>query len=145
MKKEVPLVKNDPEEIKKELKKYFEKRKEIAFAFLFGSVVKNQTHKESDIDIGVYFYPNKKEIEVEEDVKYKYEDKIWADIEKILRREVDLVVMNRAPATICLNILRGIPVLIKDWKVYLKFMEIATDIGIEFREMVISDFKKGIK
>jgi predicted nucleotidyltransferase len=64
----------------KALKTYFENRRDIAFAFLFGSQARGTATKISDIDIAVYFYPEKRHpIEYEEEVFYKGEDKIWDD------------------------------------------------------------------
>jgi predicted nucleotidyltransferase len=39
------------------LKKYFKQRKDIAFAFLYGSQAKGGADKLSDVDVAVYFYP----------------------------------------------------------------------------------------
>jgi predicted nucleotidyltransferase len=39
------------------LKKYFKQRKDIAFAFLYGSEAKEGANKLSDVDIAVYFIP----------------------------------------------------------------------------------------
>lgn len=41
------------------LKGYFNRRKDIAFAFLFGSAAKDKVRKEGDVDIAVYFWPEK--------------------------------------------------------------------------------------
>jgi len=82
---------------------------------------------------------------IEEDVRYECEEEIWEDIEKILKKEVDLVVLNRAPSTICLSAIRGIPVIIKDWEIYLKFMEIVVSEGIDYQEMIISEFERKIE
>ena len=136
--------------IVEKLKDYFKKRKEVVFAFLFGSTIRNQIHKNSDIDIGIYFYPagdkiEGDKIEIEEDVRYECEEEIWEDIEKLLKKEVDLVVLNRAPSTICLSAIRGIPVIIKDWEIYLKFMEIVVSEGIDYQEMIISEFERKIE
>ncbi|GAI74798.1 unnamed protein product, partial [marine sediment metagenome] len=50
-----------------ELKKYFIKREDIAFAFLYGSHATGKASKLSDIDIAVYFYPQRKHpVEYEE-------------------------------------------------------------------------------
>ncbi|MBF8277415.1 MAG: Polbeta protein [Candidatus Brocadiaceae bacterium] len=44
-------------------------------AFLFGSYAKATAHRESDVDIAVYFRPKTKYLEWEEfDVKYDAED-----------------------------------------------------------------------
>ncbi|GFP35852.1 hypothetical protein HKBW3S43_01639, partial [Candidatus Hakubella thermalkaliphila] len=41
------------------LKDYLEDRKDVAFAFLFGSAARGKLRKEGDIDIAVYFWPEK--------------------------------------------------------------------------------------
>jgi predicted nucleotidyltransferase len=42
------------------LKNYFQKRKDIAFAFLYGSQAKGNATPLSDVDIAVYFYPKRR-------------------------------------------------------------------------------------
>ncbi len=60
-------------------------------AFLFGSYARETTHRESDVDIAVYFRSKSKYLEWEEiDIKYDAEDRIWLDIERLLKRNVDL-------------------------------------------------------
>lgn len=51
------------------LKNYFEGREDVAFAFLFGSAVRGGIRKEGDVDIGVYFWPEK-DIEWEALIKF---------------------------------------------------------------------------
>lgn len=130
------------------LKIYFEKREDVVMAFLFGSrVEKNKVHKRSDWDIAVYFTPEKKDpldpnntrihgiIEWEEqDREYPEEDRVWSDVMKILNTDdVDLIVLNRIPASIADSALRGLPLVIKDRGLYLDFMLIirreAEDFG----------------
>lgn len=78
------------------LKTYFSNRADVAFSFLFGSQVTGNATKLSDVDIAVYFYPEKKyPIEYEEKVYYGQEDAIWLELERLLRIEVELVVLNR--------------------------------------------------
>ena len=127
------------------LKTYFRNRKEIAFAFLFGSQAKGRATGLSDVDIGVYFYPEKKHpIEYEEEVFYAGEDDIWADLERILKKEVELIVLNRVPATIAASAIRGIPLLIDDWGLYLDFMEVVTREAEDFMDLVIRDYNEGV-
>ncbi|GFP25420.1 hypothetical protein HKBW3S25_00892 [Candidatus Hakubella thermalkaliphila] len=77
------------------LKDYLEDRKDVAFAFLFGSAARGKLRKEGDIDIAVYFWPEK-DIEWEAfDKRYKGESSIALDLEGLLKKEVDLVVLNR--------------------------------------------------
>ncbi len=123
------------------LREYFRNRKDIAFAFLFGSQAKGTTHNLSDVDIAVYFYPEERHpIEYEKDIFYEAEDKIWSDIEKILKKEVELIVMNRASASISASAIRGTPLAINDRGLYIKFMEVITSEAIDFREMLFKNF-----
>ncbi|KKL73836.1 hypothetical protein LCGC14_2070890, partial [marine sediment metagenome] len=125
----------------KALKEYFKTRKYIAFAFLFGSQARGKATKLSDVDIAVYFYPEKRHpIEYEEEVFYEGEDKIWADLERILKREVELLVLNRVSATVSASAIRGIPLVINDWGLFLDFMDTVTREAEDFMEMTISDF-----
>lgn len=124
------------------LKEYFKQHKDVAFAFLFGSQAEGRATKLSDVDIAVYFHPKEQGIlEFQKEVFYEGETKIWSDLENILRKEVELVILNRAPATIAASAIGGIPLAINDWKLYLRFMEMATSEAIEFREMLIENFK----
>ncbi len=124
-----------------ELRKYFKDRKDVAFAFLFGSQATGSATIRSDVDIAVYFYPEKrKPIEVEEEVFYDGEDKIWSDLERLLNKEVELLVLNRVPATVAASAIKGIPLAINDWGLYLDFMLVVTDIAEDFREFIITDY-----
>ena len=124
-----------------ELRKYFKDRKDVAFAFLFGSQATGSATIRSDVDIAVYFYPEKrKPIEVEEEVFYDGEDKIWSDLERLLNKEVELLVLNRVPATVATSAIKGIPLAINDWGLYLDFMLVVTDIAEDFREFIITDY-----
>jgi predicted nucleotidyltransferase len=119
------------------LKEYFEKRDDVLMAFLFGSFAKARLHSESDIDVAVYFRPKSNYLEWEEfDMEYDAEDKIWLDIERILHRNVDLVVLNRARCCIASSAINGIPIIIKDRGLYLDFMLRVTAEAEDFRETV---------
>jgi predicted nucleotidyltransferase len=125
------------------LKKYFRERKEVAFAFLFGSSLGGQTTSLSDVDIAVYFYPSRRgEVEFEEPKEYPGENEIWADLERILHKPVDLLILNRAPATIAESAIAGKPIVIKNWTLYLKFMCIITSEAIDFREMLFNHYQE---
>ena len=128
------------------LKQYFESRREVAFAFLFGSEAKGTATSLSDVDIAVYFYPAKRyPIEYEEEVFYDSENAIWGGLEKLLKREVELLVLNRVSATVAASAIRGIPLAINDWGLYLDFMEVVTGVAEDYREMVFRDFLERMK
>jgi predicted nucleotidyltransferase len=125
------------------LKNYFQNRPDIAFAFLFGSYAKGTATKLSDVDIAVYFHPEKRHpVEYEEEKFYDGEDDIWTDVERILRKNVELLVLNRVPCSIAASAIRGMPLAINDWVLYLDFMEVITTEAEDFWEMVITDFRE---
>jgi len=114
--------------LQQRLKDYFNQREDIAFAFLFGSVAKSKVRKEGDVDIAIYFYPEK-DIEWEDFNKtYKGESKIGLDLERLLKKEVDLVVLNRTRAVLADEIVRkGKPIIIKDRGIFMDFLCIVSD------------------
>ncbi|MDP3048342.1 MAG: nucleotidyltransferase domain-containing protein [Thermodesulfovibrionales bacterium] len=123
------------------LKHYFKNRKDVAFAFLFGSHARGTATKLSDIDIAVYFYPEKRHpIEYEEEVFYNGEDEIWTDLGRLLKKEVEVLVLNRVSASVAASAIRGIPLAINDWGLYLDFMEVITHEAEDFMEMALADF-----
>ncbi|HEX9652805.1 MAG TPA: nucleotidyltransferase domain-containing protein [bacterium] len=130
------------------LKDYFSKRADVAFAFLYGSYANGTATKLSDVDVAIYFYPHdKRHIEFEDETYHKNEDAIWADLEHIAKKEVELLVLNRAPATVAASAIRGVPLAINDWRLYLRFMEIITAVAEDFSEFLVNDYmeKHGLK
>jgi predicted nucleotidyltransferase len=123
--------------MQKILKEYFEKKDDVLMAFLFGSYAKSSTHRESDVDVAIYFRPKMNHLEWEEfDIKYDQEDEIWLDVERLLRCNVDLIVLNRAHSSIANSAIRGIPIVIKNRDLYLDFMLRVTAEAEDFRETV---------
>lgn len=85
---------NNIENIIPELKSYFKKRKEVIFAYIFGSLVQKTANKLSDIDIAIFI--NKEEIN-EKDYRYGYQAEILTDLMQELKTDkVDLVILNSA-------------------------------------------------
>jgi len=120
------------------LKSYFERRDDVMMAFLFGSHSKGQTHRTSDWDIAVYFRPTVEAIEWEEHHRdYPQEDRVWTDCIDLLKTdEVDLVVLNRAPVSIADTAIRGIPLVVKDHRLFIRFMLIVTAAAEDYRQFV---------
>ncbi len=120
-----------------ELKKYFQEMQEISMAFLFGSESRGTATSESDADIGIYYRPAARALDWEESKIYKDEGRIWLDVERIIGKNTDLVVLNRAPATLADAIIReGIPIIIKDRSLYWRFFLLITLAAEDFRELV---------
>ena len=62
------------------LRPYFAGREDVAFSYLFGSAAAGTAGEDSDIDIGVYFYPDELSLDVEETVEFPHEGEIEADV-----------------------------------------------------------------
>ena len=127
---------NKKEGIISALRDYFKKREDVLMAFLFGSWIEDRESGESDIDIAVYLKPKRNILEWQSDNYYESEHQIWREIEKIVKKEVDLIVLNRASPTIADSALKGIPIIIKDRKFYMDFLLRITSEAIDFREWV---------
>jgi len=97
----------------------------------------------SDVDIAVYFSPEKRHpVEFEEEVFYKGEDELWSDIERFIKKEVELLVLNRVPSTVAANAIRGMPLAINDWGLYLDFMDVVTEESEDFMNFIINDYRE---
>lgn len=113
------------------LKEFFKDREDIIMAFLFGSVAKGKSMKESDIDIAVYF----------KNYDEKLVFKLWNDLEDLLKKDVDLVVLNIANATIAWEALRGEKIVVNDENFYLNYMLNVSMEAEDFREVVLDIYK----
>lgn len=96
------------------LKDYFQAQPSVLLAFVYGSAARNTLMEESDVDIAVYLKDGAGE-----------EDRIWREVSRLITREVDLVNLASAPATLVSNVIKtGVPLVIKDrnlyWKLYLE-------------------------
>jgi len=121
------------------LTSFFENQTEVAFAFLFGSVSRQSHRAGSDIDVGVYFYPQSGELEIEEDLFYEAEDRLWGQLVDISGMETDLVVLNRAPARLVYTILsEGIALSISDRSLYLRVLLSTGRLFEEYGEFIES-------
>ncbi len=119
----------------KQLKEYFENRDDALMAFVFGSQIKESSTKISDWDIACYFKPLSNTVEWEEERDYPEESKVWGDLTKILETDnIDFIVLNRVPANIAASAIKGLPLVIKDRRLYLEFMLIVTREAEDYRQ-----------
>jgi len=125
----------------KQLKDYFEKRPEVAMAFLFGSLAKGGATTESDADVAVYFWPEGEQLEWEDECRHFIkEDEIWGDVEKIIGVSTDLVILNQVSSSVAFSAIQGgLPLVIKDRALYLRFFLAISDAAEEMQEYV-ADF-----
>jgi len=106
-------------------------------AFVFGSVAADSAGSESDLDIAIYFNPTQQRIEWESKTQYPTEDRIWLDLERLSGREIDLLVLNRAPATMVDTVLRGGKVLfIRDRNIYLDLLLMVSREAEDYRDFI---------
>ena len=113
------------------LKKYFRGLKGVSLAFLFGSFSKGAESALSDMDIAVYLE------------NPELEDKIWLEIERIVKKEIDLVIINRAPPAVVWTAIKdGIPLSIKNKALYLDlFLKISSE-ALDFIEFNLDFLNK---
>ncbi len=58
-------------------------------------------------------------------------------VEKIVGREVDLLILNRASSSVCdVVVRRGIPVIIKNRNIFLLYLLVVSDLAEEFRNYI---------
>lgn len=116
----------------KNLKNYFGKKENILLAFLFGSHSKNRITQKSDVDIAIWL-KNKH--------SFSYVNKIWNEIEYLIKAEIDLIVLNDAPPTLSWSALRGIPIVIRDYAFYLEYMLQISREAEDFQEFILDLWK----
>jgi predicted nucleotidyltransferase len=95
------------------LEPFLAQEKGILLVFLFGSSVSRRMHPASDVDIGILFgsIPNISQINA-----------LTAELSSLVKKEVDLVVLNRASPILKMQVLKkGVLVFARDLKVYHQF------------------------
>ena len=122
----------DRDEIVKVLEHELRKFSQIAFAFLFGSAVSDRLRTDSDLDVAVYIADHR-ELQIEEFSATDHETEIQIACERVTSRNVDLLLLNRAPATVCASaLLTGEPILVRDRALYTRYFLAVTDVAIQF-------------
>lgn len=79
----------------------------------FGSHARGKATRRSDVDVAVYFADAHDLTSV---------NGIAAELEALLRKDVDLIVLNEANASVAWAALRGIPLVVRDRAFYLQYM-----------------------
>lgn len=98
------------------LKSYTSSKDKIVFAYLFGSLARGESGGNSDIDLGMYLIPDCQENFFALKLEYKNE------LEQILKKPVDIVIMNDAPPLLNHQIFRdGILLKNQDQKILTNF------------------------
>ena len=125
---------------RRRLIQYLDGRPDVAFAYLFGSAAEDREGLESDVDVALYLCDpslasgDRPALEVEEQKSYPNERELWREIESIVNREVDLLVLNRAPATVAAPAVTEGELLVQhDEDLKTRFMLAATMQAEDFR------------
>lgn len=142
-----------PSKLEADLSAYFSTRADVAFAVLFGSAASGRRTVESDVDIAVYLVepaptrgaggdtatpvrraPTTPDVEDPERT-FPNEDDIWAAVECIAGSSVDLVVLNRAPATVAAAaLLTGTELAVNDRAIFTEYSLVVTSLAEEERD-----------
>ncbi len=97
-------------------------------------VTLNALRHDSDLDVAVYGASGRY-LEIETNRKLAGEGKIQLAVERETGRNVDLLVLNRAPATVCASaVTTGIPVVVRDDSVFSRYRLAVTSVAIDFLE-----------
>lgn len=110
------------------LKDFFSRRDDVSLAFLFGSQAKGIAVKRSDVDVAVYFRSG-----------YDVEKlrTLTDELENLLQKEVDLIVLNDANPSLAWSALRGVPLFIADRHFYLEYMLDVSREAEDFNEFIL--------
>lgn len=110
------------------LKEYFTAKDNVLMAFLFGSAAKGQERLDSDIDVAVY---------LSEDFSQRDVNTLWDELEILLQRDVDLLILNRDNPTVAWSAIRGIPLVIRNHSLYLEYMLWVSREAEDFQDFLI--------
>lgn len=85
----------------------------IDMAFVFGSAAKGTATTRSDVDVAVHFSG-----------PYTPRDvvNLANEFEQLLNKDVDLIVLNSAPASLAWTAIRGVRLLVRNEAAYVKYM-----------------------
>lgn len=109
-----------------QLTKLFESDENCLMAYLFGSRSKGKSNKESDVDIAVFLKNFSRSATTD----------LWNRLEDLLKKNVDLIILNNARATIAWEAIRGKKLLVRDRNLYIEFMLDVSQEAEDFRDFV---------
>ena len=105
--------------IKKNIAGFLREKKEITFAYLFGSFVQKDNFH--DIDIALYLARDFNKNDLEK-FPYGYESRLISEINLLVREKIDLIVMNNAEILIQQRIInKGYLLFSRDERVRISY------------------------
>ena len=104
----------------------------LTFAVLFGSAASGRLRPDSDVDVAVYG-ASADRLEIEHEREIDRETEIQIALERATQRNVELLILNRSPATVCAAALTsGRVVLLRDGAFYSRYFLAITSVAIDF-------------
>lgn len=105
---------------------------QLTFAVLFGSAAAGRMRPDSDSDVAVYGAAGGR-LEIEQDREIDRETELQIALERATQRNVELLILNRAPATVCAAALTtGRIVLMRDRAFYTRYLLAVTSAATDF-------------
>lgn len=104
----------------------------LLFGFLFGSAAAGRLRSDSDLDVALY-QASMGMLEIETERELAQEADIQIALERATQRNVELLNLNRAPATVCAAALvTGHPVLMRDAALHSRYFLAVTAAASAF-------------
>lgn len=104
----------------------------LLFGFLFGSAAAGRLRSDSDLDVALY-QESMGMLEIEAERELEQEADIQIALERATQRNVELLNLNRAPATVCAAALvTGHPVLMRDAAFHSRYFLAVTAAASDF-------------
>jgi predicted nucleotidyltransferase len=101
----------------KELTEYFRSKDSVILAYLFGSTVRGDSGRLSDVDIGVIL-----DEKLSKKDRFDLELKLMGEIAILIKKnKIDLIVLNEAPLLLAYNIIKSGIILKSDETERIKF------------------------
>lgn len=120
------------EQLTSALQALFKEKKWIKLAFLFGSQAKKRGGAESDFDLAIW---------PAEETDEKNIDKLWLELEKTLKKPVDLVNLSSASPIVAWQAFKGIPLVIQDRRFYINKMLETSSEAEDINNFIIDVFR----
>ncbi|MDD5098339.1 MAG: nucleotidyltransferase domain-containing protein [Candidatus Pacebacteria bacterium] len=86
-------MENNREQIVSDLKEFFSKRKDVVFAYLFGSIAYNNYNSKSDIDVAVFLNSDKEDL---------FDERLFLinELETKFKKDVDVIILNTVKSSL---------------------------------------------